>query len=74
MIGPDGLERDEVEAVVGMLAEHPDLWDFQVGTWDNDSETARFKDEGYQEELRQRAEAAHDASRSSASAASPRPT
>ena len=50
MIGPDGLERDEIEAVVGMLAEHPDLWDFQVGTWDHDSETARFKDEGYQED------------------------
>jgi dimethylamine/trimethylamine dehydrogenase len=50
MIGPEGLEREEVVEVVGMLAEHPDLWDFQVGTWDHDSETARFKDEGYQED------------------------
>ncbi len=50
MIGPDGLERAEVEEIVGMLAEHPDLWDFQVGTWDYDSETARFRDEGYQED------------------------
>jgi dimethylamine/trimethylamine dehydrogenase len=49
MIGTDGLERDEIEEIVGTLAEHPDLWDFQLGTWDHDSESARFKAEGYQE-------------------------
>ena len=50
MIGPDGMERAEVEEVMGVLAEHPDLWDLQVGTWDHDSTTARFADEGYQEQ------------------------
>ena len=50
LIGADGLERSEVEEVIGMLAEHPDLWDLQLGTWDRDSETARFGDEAFQED------------------------
>ncbi len=48
--GPEGLERAEIEDVVGSLAEHPDLWDFQLGAWSIDSSTARFADEGFQEE------------------------
>src|SRR3546814_10913177 len=32
-----------------MLAELPDLWDVNVSTWMNDSQTARFAEEGYQE-------------------------
>ena len=48
--GPEGLERSEIEDVVGSLAEHPDLWDFQLGLWSIDSSTARFADEGFQEE------------------------
>ena len=48
--GAAGLERSEIEEVIGSLAEHPDLWDLQVGRWENDSSTARFRDEGYQEE------------------------
>jgi dimethylamine/trimethylamine dehydrogenase len=50
MAGPAGLQRDEIEEIMGTLAEHPDLWDLQAGSWDNDSKTARFADEGYQEE------------------------
>ncbi|MCP5031936.1 MAG: NADH:flavin oxidoreductase [Actinomycetia bacterium] len=50
LLGPAGLERGEIEEIVGMLAEHPDLWDFEVGPWSNDSSTARFKPEGYQED------------------------
>lgn len=50
MIGPEGMERNEVETVLGLVAEHPDLWDLQVGTWDHDSSSARFADEGYQEQ------------------------
>ncbi|MFQ5556393.1 MAG: FAD-dependent oxidoreductase [Acidimicrobiales bacterium] len=49
-LGPEGLERGEIEEVVGMLAEHPDLWDFQLGGWETDSATARFTAEGYQED------------------------
>lgn len=48
--GSEGLERAEIEDVVGSLAEHPDLWDFQLGLWSIDSSTARFADEGFQEE------------------------
>ena len=51
MVGPAGLERGEIEEIMGSLAEYPDLWDLQAGTWDNDSRTARFSDEGYQEEF-----------------------
>ncbi len=47
--GSRGLERAEVEDIVGALAEHPDLWDFQLGDWDADSSTARFEPEGFQE-------------------------
>jgi len=48
--GPAGLERTEVEDIVGMLAELPDLWDFQVGDWSNDSSTSRFREEGFQQQ------------------------
>jgi dimethylamine/trimethylamine dehydrogenase len=50
LIGAAGLERAEIEEIIGMLAEHPDLWDLQVGQWENDSSTARFRPEGHQEE------------------------
>lgn len=49
LIGDAGLVRSEVTELVGMLGELPDLWDFQVGEWADDSVTARFADEGYQE-------------------------
>ncbi|MGH6718063.1 MAG: FAD-dependent oxidoreductase [Alphaproteobacteria bacterium] len=35
--------------VVAMLAEVPDLWDVNCSAWENDSITARFADEGFQE-------------------------
>ena len=50
MVGSGGLERDEIESVIGILGEHPDVWDFQVGAWSNDSSTARFSPEAFQEE------------------------
>lgn len=46
---PMGLERAEMEDIVGMLAELPDLWDFCMGSWSRDSRTARFSSEGFQE-------------------------
>ncbi|MBB4065041.1 oxidoreductase [Gellertiella hungarica] len=46
---PLGLERAEMEDIVGMLAELPDLWDFCMGSWSRDSRTARFSAEGFQE-------------------------
>lgn len=48
--GPDGLTADgEGRAVVELLAGHPDLWDVNLSGWDNDSQTARFSGEGFQE-------------------------
>ncbi len=49
LVGADGLERPEIEELLGMLGELPDLWDFMVGDWDFDSLTSRFADEGSQE-------------------------
>ncbi|MEL6340806.1 MAG: FAD-dependent oxidoreductase [Myxococcota bacterium] len=52
----DELEGDhgitaagEGREVVEMLAEVPDLWDVNVANWANDSQTARFAAEGYQQ-------------------------
>ncbi len=50
MIGSDGLQRQEVAEVVAMLSEHPDVWDFQLGSWDYDSVSSRFGEESGQEE------------------------
>ena len=32
------------------MGELPDLWDFVAGPWEDDSATARFEDEGHQEQ------------------------
>ena len=50
--GPSGItSEDEGRAVVEMLAELPDLWDVNVaGGNGNDSRSARFSAEGYEEE------------------------
>jgi dimethylamine/trimethylamine dehydrogenase len=50
LIGSDGLERAEIEEILGIVGELPDVWDFMVGDWDFDSITSRFADEGAQEE------------------------
>ena len=51
LIGDAGLTRDgEARDVVEMLAELPDLWDINISTWPNDSQTSRFAKEGFQEE------------------------
>ena len=50
LMGGDGMQaQDEGHAVVEMLAELPDLWDVNVGGWENDSLTTRFGlEDGYQ--------------------------
>jgi dimethylamine/trimethylamine dehydrogenase len=48
--GSEGLESNkEGRGIVEMLAELPDLWDVCLAEWDNDSQTSRFADEGFQE-------------------------
>jgi dimethylamine/trimethylamine dehydrogenase len=49
LIGDDGITRAEIEDVIGMLGEHPDLWDFVLGSWEDDSVTSRFGPEAEQE-------------------------
>ncbi len=50
LLGTGGIScESEGRDVVEMLAEMPDLWDVNVSTWDNDSQTSRFSEEGFQE-------------------------
>ena len=51
LIGEAGLTHDgESRDVIEMLAELPDLWDVNLSSWPNDSQTSRFAKEGFQEE------------------------
>ncbi|PPR22257.1 MAG: Trimethylamine dehydrogenase [Alphaproteobacteria bacterium MarineAlpha10_Bin2] len=50
LLGADGIEAaGEAPDVIAMLAELPDLWDVNISDWPNDSQTARFAEEGYQD-------------------------
>jgi dimethylamine/trimethylamine dehydrogenase len=49
LLGDDGITRAEIEDLIGMLGEHPDLWDFVLGSWEDDSVTSRFGPEAEQE-------------------------
>ncbi|HVI34629.1 MAG TPA: hypothetical protein VM684_00220, partial [Gaiellales bacterium] len=49
MIGARGLERSEIQEVLGLVGELPDCWDFMLGSWPDDSVTSRFQEEGGQE-------------------------
>ena len=48
--GSDGITRAEIEEIIGELAEFPDLWDFVLGSWEEDSVTSRFGPEAGQEQ------------------------
>ena len=49
-LGEDGIRHDgEGRDVVAALADEPDLWDVNLSGWSNDSQTARFSQEGFQE-------------------------
>jgi dimethylamine/trimethylamine dehydrogenase len=50
LMGNQGVERGDIERVLGWMGELPDLWDFVAGQWEDDSMTARFADEGHQEQ------------------------
>lgn len=49
LVGDKGLERNEAEDAIGMLAELPDLWDVTLSDWSNDSQTSRFAPEAVEE-------------------------
>jgi len=44
-----GPAAGEVQEIIGMLAELPDLWDVNVSPWNHDSSTSRFEKQGFQE-------------------------
>jgi len=50
LLGSGGIScEEEGRDVVEMLAEMPHLWDVNVSDWDNDSQTSRFSEMGFQE-------------------------
>ncbi|KGI67412.1 FAD-dependent oxidoreductase [Mycolicibacterium rufum] len=49
LLGDAGITKAEIEDVIGSIGEHPDLWDFVLGSWEDDSVTSRFGPEGEQE-------------------------
>src|SRR6185437_10556313 len=49
LVGSAGISRPEIEEIIGTLGEIPDLWDFVMGSWEDDSNTSRFGPEGEQE-------------------------
>ncbi len=51
MLGELGLSRAEMQDVIGLIGELPDLWDFCMGTWPHDSQSSRFAEEGFQEKF-----------------------
>ncbi len=50
LLGEDGLGRREIEELLGLVGELPDLWDLMVGFWEDDSVTSRFGREAWTEE------------------------
>ena len=51
MEGDEGITSDgDGRAAVELLADLPDLWDVNLSEWENDSQTARFAEEGFQED------------------------
>ena len=51
LLGPLGItSENEGRDAIALLAELPDLWDVNIADWSNDSQTARFSQEGYQEQ------------------------
>jgi dimethylamine/trimethylamine dehydrogenase len=49
LLGEGGLEVAEVEDMIGLVGDLPDLWDVTLAGWENDSRTSRFAEEGAQE-------------------------
>ncbi len=50
LLGAEGIGRSETEELLGLVGEHPDLWDFMAGFWEDDSITSRFGVEAWTEE------------------------
>ncbi|MDP7583541.1 MAG: FAD-dependent oxidoreductase [SAR324 cluster bacterium] len=51
LIGEEGIHREEMLELFSEISELPDLWDLTLCSWDIDSRTSRFGEEGHQEPL-----------------------
>ena len=49
LLGEEGIHREEMLELFGEISELPDLWDLTLCSWDIDSRTSRFSEEGYEE-------------------------
>ncbi|MBX2884099.1 MAG: FAD-dependent oxidoreductase, partial [Granulosicoccus sp.] len=50
LLGKQGMQHDaEGRDIIEAMAELPDLWDVNLSDWSNDSQSARFSEEGFQE-------------------------
>jgi dimethylamine/trimethylamine dehydrogenase len=50
LVGDRGINREETVGILEMLGEIPDMWDFMVGGWPDDSVTSRFGPEAERED------------------------
>ncbi len=50
LLGARGIGKGETEDLLRLLGELPDVWDFMVGFWEDDSITSRFGHEAWTEE------------------------
>jgi dimethylamine/trimethylamine dehydrogenase len=50
LVGDRGINREETVGILEMLGEIPDMWDFMVGGWPDDSNTSRFGPEAERED------------------------
>jgi dimethylamine/trimethylamine dehydrogenase len=50
LLGEDGIVRGETEELLGLVGELPDVWDFMVGFWEDDSVSSRFGEEAWTEQ------------------------
>lgn len=51
LIGDKGFTRDEMGELMTIIGDMPDVWDFMVGSWPDDSVTSRFGPENQREDL-----------------------
>jgi dimethylamine/trimethylamine dehydrogenase len=49
LYGDGGTTREHMEELLDTIGDLPDVWDFMLGQWSDDSVTARFGPEGGQE-------------------------
>ena len=49
LLGEEGIHREEMLELFSEISELPDLWDLTLCSWDIDSQTSRFSEEGHDE-------------------------